>query len=109
MALSALDWVVIGAYFTLTMLVGLFMGRFVKGSKDFFSGGKKVPWWMGAISSYMESQDFNPAFSIETGKFKEAFAPTKKKSDRRKTLGTASTARQTGLVDASANCGQNWP
>ena len=53
MALSVIDWVVIGAYFTLTMLVGLFMGRFVKGSKDFFSGGKKVPWWMGAISSYM--------------------------------------------------------
>ena len=53
MALSAIDWIVIGAYFTITMLVGLFMGRFVKGSKDFFSGGKKVPWWMGAVSSYM--------------------------------------------------------
>ena len=53
MALTALDWTVIGAYFALTMLVGLFMGRFVKGSQDFFSGGKKVPWWMGAISSYM--------------------------------------------------------
>jgi SSS family transporter len=25
----------------------------VKNSKDFFSGGKRVPWWMGAISSYM--------------------------------------------------------
>ena len=53
MALSPVDWIVIGAYFALTMLTGLFMGRFVKGSKDFFSGGKKVPWWMGAISSYM--------------------------------------------------------
>ncbi len=53
MALSSVDWIVIGAYFALTMLTGLFMGRFVKGSKDFFSGGKKVPWWMGAISSYM--------------------------------------------------------
>ena len=28
MALSAIDWIVIGAYFTLTMLVGLFMGCF---------------------------------------------------------------------------------
>ena len=53
MALSSVDWIVIVAYFALTMLTGLFMGRFVKGSKDFFSGGKKVPWWMGAISSYM--------------------------------------------------------
>ena len=53
MVLSSVDWIVIGAYFALTILTGLFMGRFVKGSKDFFSGGKKVPWWMGAISSYM--------------------------------------------------------
>jgi len=52
-ALATLDWVVIGMYFALTMIVGLCMGRFVKGSRDFFSGGKKVPWWMGAISSYM--------------------------------------------------------
>ncbi len=53
MTLSGLDWAVVAAYFALTMSVGLFMGRFVKGSGDFFSGGKKVPWWMGAISSYM--------------------------------------------------------
>jgi len=52
-SLSCLDWIVIAAYFALTMSVGLFMGRFVKGAGDFFSGGKKVPWWMGAISSYM--------------------------------------------------------
>ena len=53
MSMSALDWAVVAAYFAVTTSVGLFMGRFVKGSGDFFSGGKKVPWWMGAISSYM--------------------------------------------------------
>ena len=51
--LGALDVAVIVAYFATTLSVGLFMGRFVKNAKDFFSGGKKVPWWMGAISSYM--------------------------------------------------------
>ena len=51
--LGARDVVVIVAYFAITLSVGLFMGRFVKNAKDFFSGGKKVPWWMGAISSYM--------------------------------------------------------
>ena len=44
MTLSGLDWAVIAAYFALTLSVGLFMGRFVKGAGDFFSGGKKVPW-----------------------------------------------------------------
>lgn len=53
MALTTLDWTVIAAYFAVTISVGLFMGRFVKGAGDFFSGGRKVPWWMGAISSYM--------------------------------------------------------
>ena len=51
--LRIVDFVVIAAYFALTLSAGLFMGRFVKNAKDFFSGGKKVPWWMGAISSYM--------------------------------------------------------
>ena len=51
--LSRLDLAVIAAYFVIILGAGLFMGRFVKSSKDFFSGGKKVPWWMGAISSYM--------------------------------------------------------
>jgi len=51
--MSVLDFAVVGAYFVLMLLVGLFMGRFVKSSGDFFSGGKKVPWWMGAVSSYM--------------------------------------------------------
>ena len=51
--LSTLDFVVIAAYFAVVLGVGLFMGRFVKSAGDFFSGGKRVPWWMGAVSSYM--------------------------------------------------------
>lgn len=51
--LSRLDFAVIAAYFAVVLGVGLFMGRFVKNAGDFFSGGKRVPWWMGAISSYM--------------------------------------------------------
>ena len=51
--LSTLDFAVIAVYFAVTLSAGLFMGRFVKSGGDFFSGGNKVPWWMGAISSYM--------------------------------------------------------
>ena len=51
--LDGLDFAVVVAYFAVMLAAGLFMGKFVKNSKDFFSGGKKVPWWMGAISSYM--------------------------------------------------------
>ena len=51
--LTSVDFAVLGAYVALVLGAGLFMGRFVKSSGDFFSGGKKVPWWMGAVSSYM--------------------------------------------------------
>ena len=51
--LSTLDLAVVVAYVAIVLAAGLFMGRFVKNTKDFFSGGKKVPWWMGAVSSYM--------------------------------------------------------
>lgn len=51
--LSILDFAVIAVYFAVVLGVGLFMGRFVKNAGDFFSGGKRVPWWMGAVSSYM--------------------------------------------------------
>lgn len=51
--LSSLDIAVLGAYAMLLVGVGIVMGRKVKNAGDFFSGGKKVPWWMGAISSYM--------------------------------------------------------
>lgn len=47
------DFAVIAAYFALTIGVGVATGRRVKSADDFFSGGKKVPWWMGAVSSYM--------------------------------------------------------
>ena len=50
---SPLDFAVIAVYFAVVLGAGLFMGKFVKSTSDFFSGGKRVPWWMGAISSYM--------------------------------------------------------
>ena len=52
-SLTTLDIAVLGVYAVLLVGVGLVMGRKVKNAGDFFSGGKKVPWWMGAISSYM--------------------------------------------------------
>ncbi|MBQ3314326.1 MAG: sodium/solute symporter [Kiritimatiellae bacterium] len=51
--LTTLDIAVLGVYAVLLIGVGLVMGKKVRNAGDFFSGGKKVPWWMGAISSYM--------------------------------------------------------
>ncbi len=33
--------------------VALFFTRFMKGAKDFFTGGRRIPWWVAGISLYM--------------------------------------------------------
>jgi solute:Na+ symporter, SSS family len=51
--MSGLDWVVIVAFFLVMILIGFTTFKKVKGSKDYFVGGGKVPWWLGGISHHM--------------------------------------------------------
>jgi len=51
MILSLWDWVIIGAFFTLTMIIGISLaGKVGKSSKEFFLSGRKMPWWLLGIS-----------------------------------------------------------
>jgi len=51
MVLSVLDWVIIGAFFALTMFIGISLaGRVGKSSKEFFLSGRNMPWWLLGIS-----------------------------------------------------------
>lgn len=45
-----LDYVVIGIFFGLMILIGFYSSRKVKNSNDFFVAGGKVPWWLAGIS-----------------------------------------------------------
>ena len=53
MKLSTLDWSIIGAYFLLSLAVGLWASR--KAGKDtttFFLAGRNMPWWfLGVITA----------------------------------------------------------
>ncbi len=45
------DYLVIGAYFALTLLIGLSLSKKAgKGIEEFFLSGRKLPWWLGGIS-----------------------------------------------------------
>ena len=57
---SPLDFAVIAVYFAVVLGAGLFMGKYVKSTSDFFSGGKRVPWWTshksGGVFCFWESR-----------------------------------------------------
>jgi Na+/proline symporter len=51
MTLTSVDWIVIGAYFTLNLAIGLYYARRARGSTtEFFLSGRDVPWWLAGTS-----------------------------------------------------------
>src|SRR2546427_1761904 len=51
MTLTAVDWLVIAAYFALNLAIGLYYARRARGSTtDFFLSGRDVPWWLAGTS-----------------------------------------------------------
>lgn len=53
--LSGPDYFILGGYFVLMLGIGLYFARFMKGMRDYFSGGNRVPWWLSGVSFYMSS------------------------------------------------------
>jgi SSS family transporter len=53
--ISTVDYVVIVVYLVLMVGIGLYFMRFMKGARDYFAGGNKIPWWVAGISLYMSN------------------------------------------------------
>lgn len=51
MVLSLLDWVIIIAFFTVSMIIGISVaGSVGKNTKEFFLSGRNMPWWLLGVS-----------------------------------------------------------
>jgi len=51
MILSSLDWIIIGAYFALSLAVGLWTSKQAgKDTASYFLAGRNMPWWLLGIS-----------------------------------------------------------
>ncbi len=51
MQLARIDWVIIGAFMVVVIMIGLIVSRTAgKSSADFFLGGRSMPWWLLGIS-----------------------------------------------------------
>lgn len=50
--LTFLDFLVIGLYFFLIIGLGIYYSKRQKNTQDYFSGGKRVPWWAAGLSLF---------------------------------------------------------
>jgi SSS family transporter len=48
--LSPLDYVVLASYLALVAAIGLWAGRGQRSTKDYFLGGRAIPWWAAGLS-----------------------------------------------------------
>ncbi len=53
--LGIADYIVLVGYFVLMLGIGIYFYRYMKGMKDYFSGGNRIPWWLSGASYYMSS------------------------------------------------------
>lgn len=51
--MGVLDWVVVGGYFLVMLGIGWWAKSRIHDSKDFFTAGGKMPWWLSGISHHM--------------------------------------------------------
>lgn len=53
MELKQLDWVVVGAFFLVMVIIGVWAHYKNKDSKDYYTAGGKIPWWLSGISHHV--------------------------------------------------------
>ena len=51
--MNALDWVVVLGYFFLMVAIGLWAKSRIHDSRDFFTAGGRMPWWLSGVSHHM--------------------------------------------------------
>jgi solute:Na+ symporter, SSS family len=51
--MSVLDWAILIAYFGVMVWIGVWARRRIHNSRDFFTAGGRMPWWLSGISHHM--------------------------------------------------------
>jgi len=51
--MNVLDWVVVLGYFVLMVAIGTWAKSQIHDSRDFFTAGGRMPWWLSGISHHM--------------------------------------------------------
>ena len=51
--MQMLDWVMLGLFFLILIVIGVWSTLSVRQSKDYFVGGGRIPWWVTGISHHV--------------------------------------------------------
>lgn len=51
--MGLMDWIVMVLFFFLMVIIGWWSSRQIQGTKDFFTAGGKMNWWLSGISHHM--------------------------------------------------------
>ncbi|MBQ1455677.1 MAG: Na+:solute symporter [Thermoguttaceae bacterium] len=51
--MTKLDWGVMALFFVVMIGIGLFTSVLIKNTKDYFTGGGKMPWWLLGVSHHV--------------------------------------------------------
>jgi len=49
------DWIMILIYSFLMLVIGFYCIRYARQGLSYFAGGRKIPWWLSGISSWMSA------------------------------------------------------
>ncbi len=52
-SVNTFDVAIVFTYFLIIMGIGLYFVKVNKGGKEYFTGGRMIPWWMSGLSLYM--------------------------------------------------------
>jgi len=51
--LTGPDYFILTGYFVLMLGIGAYFYKYMKGMRDYFTGGNRIPWWLSGVSFYM--------------------------------------------------------
>jgi len=49
------DWAMIAVYSILMIVIGLYCVRYARRGVSYFAGGRRIPWWLSGVSSWMSA------------------------------------------------------
>lgn len=49
---GTINYIILVAYLALSLLIGLYFSKKQKSTKDYFSGGGRIPWWASGLSAF---------------------------------------------------------
>jgi len=69
------DWAMILVYGATMILIGVYCIRFARKGVNYFAGGRKIPWWVSGVSSWMSAFSAYVFVGLASAVYRVGIAP----------------------------------